>query len=163
MWVVDVDDHVGLSYKRLGELYPHGLPVQFGSVSKNFFINQNSLSHLKGCPIRVGWGFFTNRNRLQDFRFCPHTIGDSWMLGLHAFGGDGEGLQRLLRFLPHSMPGHLMFQQDLLAKIKASSHADHLQSHESLGGPASLCNAQHPYPTLAVLKARRDQLFRVPA
>ena len=51
------------------------LPIQFGRVSGNFWINHNELRTLKGCPHTVGLSFSCENNELHSLASAPATIG----------------------------------------------------------------------------------------
>lgn len=52
------------------------IPVQFGKVTGDFAVNNNSLTSLKGCPHTVGKGFYCWNNKLTSLEYVPTKIGE---------------------------------------------------------------------------------------
>jgi hypothetical protein len=67
--LVDVDDHVDLSYMELNRL-----PINFGTVKYNFSCSNNKLTTLEGSPKTVGDDFYCTRNKLTSLEGGPDII-----------------------------------------------------------------------------------------
>lgn len=67
---VDVDDSVDLDNERL-----KFLPVQFGKINGYFFIDDNGLKSLKGCPIEIKGEFSCSKNNIYNLDGFPKNIG----------------------------------------------------------------------------------------
>ncbi len=58
------------------------LPVQFGTVGRNFICNNNLLTSLEGAPVTVGGNFGYGWNRLTSLEGAPVTVGGNfWCSG----------------------------------------------------------------------------------
>ena len=71
--LVNVDGYVDLRYRGLTEL-----PLKFGSINSYFQCNDNNLTSLVGCPIRVGGYFFCNDNKLTSLEGCTKYVGGNF-------------------------------------------------------------------------------------
>jgi len=49
--------------------------IQFNKVAGNFWINNNNLTTLKGCPRIVGGSFWCNGNKLKSLKYAPEKVG----------------------------------------------------------------------------------------
>lgn len=66
---VDVEGDVKLHHKGLE--YP---PFQFNQVSGHFWINNNELMSLQGCPQFVVGNFYCSKNRLMNLKGGPVIV-----------------------------------------------------------------------------------------
>lgn len=66
---VDVDGEVNLDSKCL-----KFLPVQFGKIRDYFFIDDNGLKNLKGCPIEIKGEFSCSKNDIYNLYGFPKNI-----------------------------------------------------------------------------------------
>lgn len=66
---VDVDDSVILDNRNL-----KFLPVQFGKINGYFFIDDNGLKSLKGCPIEIKGEFSCSKNDIYNLDEFPKNI-----------------------------------------------------------------------------------------
>lgn len=57
------------------------LPVQFGTVEKDFIIMDNQLTSLKGCPKHVTGSFDARNNMLSTLEFMPKYILEDCTIG----------------------------------------------------------------------------------
>lgn len=69
---IDVEGNVNLYKIGLKQLPEY---IQFNTVSGIFWINQNQLITLKGCPYHVGQHFFCCNNMLTTLEFSPEYVG----------------------------------------------------------------------------------------
>jgi len=69
--VVDVHGDVMLRRNQ----YIEKFPVQFGSVSGNFWCENNQLMSLQGAPDHVGGNFSCEGNKLTSLQGAPHRVG----------------------------------------------------------------------------------------
>ena len=67
---VDVKSSVFLSSRYLVEI-----PIKFRNVSGSFFCNDNKLTNLEGCPIKVSIGFYCYDNNLVSLLGGPIDVG----------------------------------------------------------------------------------------
>jgi hypothetical protein len=68
--VVYVSSRVDLWSKSLKKI-----PIQFGTVTENFYCNTNELKSLKGSPSIVGRDFFCGYNLLKTLEYGPKEVG----------------------------------------------------------------------------------------
>jgi hypothetical protein len=66
---VDVDDNVKLRDKDL-----KSIPLNFNIVNGYFECDDNNLTSLKGCPVRVGGGFYCYDNKLTSLQYSPQYV-----------------------------------------------------------------------------------------
>jgi hypothetical protein len=66
---VDVDGDVNLWGKKLTSI-----PLNFNIVNGYFECDDNNLTSLKGCPVRVGNGFYCYDNKLTSLQYSPQYI-----------------------------------------------------------------------------------------
>ncbi len=66
---VDVDGGVDLWDKKL-----ESIPLNFNIVNGNFECDDNNLTSLKGCPVRVGNGFYCYHNNLTSLQYSPQYM-----------------------------------------------------------------------------------------
>jgi hypothetical protein len=66
---VDVNDNVYLYNKRL-----KSIPLNFNIVNGYFYCDNNNLTSLKGCPVRVGNGFYCDNNNLTSLQYSPQYM-----------------------------------------------------------------------------------------
>jgi hypothetical protein len=66
---VDVDGDVNLWGKKL-----ESIPLNFNIVNGYFECDDNNLTSLKGCPVRVGNEFYCNYNRLTSLQYSPQYM-----------------------------------------------------------------------------------------
>lgn len=71
---VDVDYPILLSYKNLTTL-----PIQFRMVTRDFLIDGNNLTSLKGVPFEVKGKLDCSRNQLTTLEYAPKKIGTSFI------------------------------------------------------------------------------------
>ena len=71
---IDVDGDVDLSYSEEEQLPDY---IQFGTVTKHFYINNcNELESLKGCPKEVGRNFYCDKcPKLKSLKGVPQKVG----------------------------------------------------------------------------------------
>jgi len=69
---IDTEDDVWLNNKELIELPEY---IQFNRIGGCFFIHNNDLISLRGCPIMVGISFYCHNNKLLSLDYCPKEIG----------------------------------------------------------------------------------------
>ena len=67
---VDVKGDVDISKKSL-----KNIPVQFGTVSGNFYCSSNNLTTLKGGPEIVKRHFYCSFNKLTSLEYSPKEVG----------------------------------------------------------------------------------------
>lgn len=67
---VNVNGNVKLSHKNLIDL-----PIRFGKVTGDFFINSNKITSLEGCPFEVGGVFECAGNLLKSLQYAPSIVG----------------------------------------------------------------------------------------
>ncbi len=90
---IDVDGNVDLSYMELTEI-----PLKFNRVSGNFWINDNNMTSLEGCPKEVGKWFSCSNNNLTSLERSPIELGGSfWCNGnkltsLEGYNGEYDKL-----------------------------------------------------------------------
>ena len=68
--LVDVDGNVNLYNKNLDKL-----PINFGTVTRNFNCSYNQLRTLEGSPREVGGGFYCSYNQLTSLEGSPREVG----------------------------------------------------------------------------------------
>ena len=67
---IDVDGDVNLSHRKLSKI-----PLNFNKVSGNFWINNNNLTSLEGCPKEVGESFDCAKNQITSLKYSPIKVG----------------------------------------------------------------------------------------
>jgi len=77
-YTIDVNDVVNF-YENIGNCE---LPeyIQFNIVRGDFFINDQGLINLKGCPKIVERTFFCSKNNLESLEGCPKHIGANFYM-----------------------------------------------------------------------------------
>jgi hypothetical protein len=66
---IDVDGDVNLWDKGLTSI-----PLNFNIVNGYFECDDNNLTSLKGCPVRVGNGFYCDNNNLTSLQYSPQYV-----------------------------------------------------------------------------------------
>ncbi len=66
---IDVNGNVDLSHRKLSKI-----PLNFNKVSCNFWIHNNNLTSLEGCPKEVGKWFSCSDNNLTSLEGCPKFV-----------------------------------------------------------------------------------------
>ena len=74
--LVNVDDNVYLHEKGLSKI-----PVKFGEVFGVFSCNNNFLTSLENCPIKVGGDFYCFNNKLTSLENGPIKVGGDFSCG----------------------------------------------------------------------------------
>jgi hypothetical protein len=69
---IDVHGSVNLYEIDLEKLPDY---IQFNKVSGQFWINNNRLKTLKGCPKIVGGNFWCCDNKLTSLKYAPESVG----------------------------------------------------------------------------------------
>jgi len=78
--IVDYTINSDLTVDVNGEVHLDGedlkfLPVQFGKIRDYFFIDNNDLKSLKGCPIEIKGEFSCSGNKIYNLDGFPKNIG----------------------------------------------------------------------------------------
>jgi len=102
--IVDVDDDVYLSEKRLTKL-----PLKFGKVSGSFTCDTNQLITLEGSPQSVGDYFNCSRNYLTTLEGCTKSVGS-----FHC----GSNKLTTLEFCPRSVSGYFDCNHNQLTTLE---------------------------------------------
>jgi hypothetical protein len=63
--------HIDLGAKNLIELPNY---IQFNTVNGSFFIQNNNLCNLKGCPFFIKSDFSCSRNKLKTLEYFPKVV-----------------------------------------------------------------------------------------
>lgn len=103
---INTNTPVFLSDKVITEL-----PVKFGTVTGGFWISNNGLTTLKGCPKKIiNGGFSAAQNNLTSLEGCPNEIdGD---LYLH------ENKLTNLEYFPKKLNGSVYLRDNKLTSLK---------------------------------------------
>jgi len=72
---IDVNNMVNLSMKNLNNLPDY---IQFNKVDGAFYIDNNNLTTLKGCPKDIRFSFYVDHNNLTSLEYCPEIIKDTF-------------------------------------------------------------------------------------
>ncbi len=67
-----IDCHLSVSIQRCP--YLEKLPVKFNSVNGDFFIRNNALTTLEGCPEHIVNDFMASANEITSFKGGPKTV-----------------------------------------------------------------------------------------
>ena len=86
------------------------LPVNFGSVTGDFWCNHNNLTSFEGCPTKVGDNFCCHSNKLTSLKGCPKYIGGD-------FNCSNNNL-KTLKGCPKSIGGHFFCDNNNLTSLK---------------------------------------------
>lgn len=70
---LDVFETVGLGVKNQGKI-----PFKFGKVDGDFYINNNHLTSLDGCPEIIYGSFFCNGNQIENLEAGPKIVRDNY-------------------------------------------------------------------------------------
>lgn len=70
---VDVYDNVNISKKQLKYI-----PIQFRTITNDFYCNNNRLISLEGCPSKVDGDFRCNNNQLTSLEFGPYDVEENY-------------------------------------------------------------------------------------
>jgi hypothetical protein len=104
---IDVDGDVNLIAKILSKL-----PVEFGTVSANFYCYDNQLISLRGAPGEVGGNFYCHFNQLTSLRGAPREVGASFYCGNNQLTS--------LEGAPREVPGDFSCSHNQLTSLRGA-------------------------------------------
>jgi hypothetical protein len=73
---IDCNLHIHLANKKLTELPDY---IQFGKVTECFWIQDNQLTSLRGCPYEVGDWFSCAQNKLKTLKYAPKIVKEKFI------------------------------------------------------------------------------------
>ena len=76
--LVNVDGFADLNYRNLTRL-----PLRFGTVTGNFYCDENQLTTLEGAPEKVGGHFYCSINQLTTLDGAPSWVGGDFYCSIN--------------------------------------------------------------------------------
>lgn len=96
--------------KKLSKHNFKEIPVQFGTVSEDFFCRNNELKSLKGCPYFVGRNFWCSNNQLTSLKYAPQIVNGEFDCN--------DNQIKSLKYLPSYIEGSIYVNRNQLTSLK---------------------------------------------